>query len=231
MLQKVLVANRGEIAVRVIRTLREMGIVSVAIYSDEDRGALHVRMADEAYNVGPAPTKESYLRADRILDVCKQAGVDGVHPGYGFLSENAEFSRACHDAGITFIGPDASAMEAMASKTAARERMIAAGVPVVPGAHVGTVRELEAAAKKLGFPVLLKASAGGGGKGMRLVHRAEDVASAFERARSEAKSFFGDDHVYVEKAIVGARHVEIQVLGDRHGSVVHFFERDCSIQR
>ncbi len=231
MFQKVLVANRGEIAVRVIRTLREMGIGSVAVFSEADRAALHVRLADEAYPIGPAPSAESYLVAERIVDVCKKSGAQAVHPGYGFLSENALFSQMCADAGITFIGPDASAMVAMGNKTAAREKMIAAGVPVVPGAHAGSVDELAKAADELGYPVMLKAAAGGGGKGMRLVSRPEELAGAFERARSEAKSAFGDETVYVEKAIVRPRHIEIQVLGDRHGNVVHLFERDCSIQR
>jgi acetyl-CoA carboxylase biotin carboxylase subunit len=231
MFDRVLVANRGEIAVRVIRTLREMGIRSVAVFSEADRAALHVRLADEAHPIGPAPSSESYLVAERILDACARSGAQAVHPGYGFLSENAAFSKACADAGITFIGPDASAMVAMGNKTAAREKMIAAGVPVVPGANAGTAAELAKSAAELGYPVMLKAAAGGGGKGMRLVEKAADLAGAFERARSEAKSAFGDETVYVEKAIVRPRHVEIQVLGDRHGNVVHLFERDCSIQR
>ncbi len=231
MFEKVLVANRGEIAVRVIRTLREMGIATVAVYSEADKGALHVRMADEAVLVGPAPSAESYLVADRILQACKDTGAQAVHPGYGFLSENASFARACEAAGITFIGPDASAMEEMGSKTAARAKMIAAGVPVVPGAEAGDVAELQKAAEDIGFPVMLKASAGGGGKGMRFVEAPEDLAEAYARAQSEAKSAFGDDTVYLEKAIIRPRHVEIQILGDRHGNVVHLFERDCSIQR
>ena len=229
--KKVLVANRGEIAVRVTRTLHEMGIASVAIFSEVDRAALHVRMADEAYLVGPAPASESYLRIDKVLDVAKKSGCDAIHPGYGFLSENAEFADACERAGITFIGPPASAMRAMGSKTAARAKMAEAGVPIVPGAMCTTTDEAVAAAKKIGFPVMLKASAGGGGKGMRLVHEASEMASAWERARSEAKKFFGDDTVYLEKALIRPRHVEIQVLGDRDGNMVHVFERDCSIQR
>ncbi len=228
---KVLVANRGEIAVRVTRTLRELGLGAVAIYSDVDRAALHVRMADEAYSVGPAPASESYLRIDKVIDVAKKSGCDAIHPGYGFLSENPEFADACERAGITFIGPPAQAMRKMGSKTAARARMSEAGVPIVPGAHCDTQEEALAAAKKIGFPVMLKASAGGGGKGMRLVHAPEEMANAWERARSEAKKFFSDDTVYLEKAIVRPRHVEIQVLGDREGNVVHLFERDCSIQR
>ena len=229
--RKVLVANRGEIAVRVIRTLREMGIGSVAVYSDADRAALHVRMADEARPIGPAPAGESYLRIDKIIDAAKKTGADGIHPGYGFLSENPALPEACERAGIAFIGPPASAMRAMGSKTAARDKMSAAGVPIVPGARCETTDEAVAAARKIGFPVMLKAASGGGGKGMRLVESAEEMASAWERARSEAKKFFGDDTVYLEKAILKPRHVEIQVLGDREGNLVHVFERDCSIQR
>jgi acetyl-CoA carboxylase, biotin carboxylase subunit len=229
--RKVLVANRGEIAVRVMRTLREMAIASVAVYSDADRAALHVRSADEAYPIGPAPAAESYLRVDKIIDTAKRSGCDGIHPGYGFLSENPLLPEACERAGIAFIGPPASAMRAMGSKTAARDKMSAAGVPIVPGARCETTDEAVAAAKKIGFPVMLKAASGGGGKGMRLVSSAEEMAGAWERARSEAKKFFGDDTVYLEKAILRPRHVEIQVLGDREGNLVHVFERDCSIQR
>jgi acetyl-CoA carboxylase biotin carboxylase subunit len=229
--RKVLIANRGEIAVRVARTLHEMGIGAVAVYSDADRASLHVRMADEAYPIGPAPAGESYLRIDKIIDTAKRAGCDAIHPGYGFLSENPLMPEACERAGIVFVGPAASAMRQMGSKTAARAKMSAAGVPIVPGATCDTTEEAVSAAKKIGFPVMLKASAGGGGKGMRLVERAEDMANAWERARSEAKKFFGDDTVYIEKAILKPRHVEIQVLGDREGNIVHCFERDCSIQR
>ena len=229
--RKVLVANRGEIAIRVMRTLREMGIGAVAVYSEADRAALHVRLADEAYPIGPAAAGESYLRVDKIIDVAKKAGCEGIHPGYGFLSENPALPEACERAGIAFIGPPASAMRAMGSKTAARDKMSAAGVPIVPGARCETTDEAVAAAKKIGFPVMLKAASGGGGKGMRLVNSAEEMASAWERARSEAKKFFGDDTVYLEKAIIRPRHVEIQVLGDREGNLVHVFERDCSIQR
>jgi acetyl-CoA carboxylase biotin carboxylase subunit len=229
--RKVLIANRGEIAVRVMRTLREMGIGSVAVYSDADRAALHVRMADEALPIGPAPAGESYLRVDKIIDAAKKSGAEGIHPGYGFLSENPALPEACERAGIAFIGPPASAMRAMGSKTAARDKMSAAGVPIVPGARCETTDEAVAAAKKIGFPVMLKAASGGGGKGMRLVSNAEEMASAWERARSEAKKFFGDDTVYLEKAILRPRHVEIQVMGDREGNLVHVFERDCSIQR
>ncbi len=229
--RKVLVANRGEIAIRVMRTLREMGIGSVAVYSDADRTSLHVRVADEAYPIGPAPAGESYLRVDKIVAVARQSGCDAIHPGYGFLSENPLLPEACERAGIVFIGPPPSAMRAMGSKTAARDEMSAAGVPIVPGARCETTEEATAAAKKIGFPVMLKAASGGGGKGMRLVASEGEMASAWERARSEAKKFFGDDTVYIEKAIIKPRHVEIQVLGDREGNLVHVFERDCSIQR
>ena len=229
--RKVLIANRGEIAVRVARTLREMEIASVAVYSDVDRAALHVRMADEAYPIGPAAAAESYLRVDKIVATARRAGCDAIHPGYGFLSENPALPEACEAAGLAFIGPPASAMRAMGSKTAARDKMAAAGVPIVPGARCETTEEAVAAATQLGFPVMLKASSGGGGKGMRLVESAGEMASAWERARSEAKKFFGDDTVYLEKAILRPRHVEIQVMGDREGNLVHVFERDCSIQR
>jgi acetyl-CoA carboxylase biotin carboxylase subunit len=229
--RKVLVANRGEIAVRVMRTLREMAISPVAVYSSADRASLHVRMADEAYPIGPPPAAESYLRVDDIVGVAKTSGCDAIHPGYGFLSENPALPEACQRAGITFIGPPASAIRAMGNKTSARDKMAAAGVPIVPGARCATADEAVAVAQTLGFPVMLKAASGGGGKGMRLVARAEEMASAWERARSEAKKFFGDDEVYVEKAIVRPRHVEIQVLGDSAGNMVHLFERDCSIQR
>ncbi len=229
--RKVLVANRGEIAIRVMRTLREMGIGSVAVYSEADRAALHVRMADEAYPIGPAPASESYLVVDRIVATAKAAGCDAIHPGYGFLSENPALPEACERAGVVFIGPPARAMRALGSKTAARDKMSAAGVPIVPGARCETTDEAVAAAKKIGFPVMLKAASGGGGKGMRLVANADEMAHAWERARSEAKKFFGDDTVYLEKAIIRPRHVEIQVLGDQEGNLVHVFERDCSIQR
>ena len=229
--QKVLVANRGEIAVRILRTLREMGIASVAVHSDVDADALHVRLADEAVAIGPAPSTESYLVIEKIIEACRRTGAQAVHPGYGFLSENPTFAKACEDAGIVFIGPDASSMIAMASKTAAREKMVAAGVPVVPGSTVADHDHLKAVAKDLGYPVMLKASSGGGGKGMRLVHEESGLVDAYERARSEAAAAFGDDTVYVEKAIVRPRHIEIQVLADAHGNAVHLFERDCSIQR
>ena len=229
--RKVLVANRGEIAVRVTRTLREMGISPVAVYSEADRASLHVRIADEAYPIGPAPAAESYLRAETIVEVAKKSGCQAIHPGYGFLSENPVLPEACERAGVVFIGPPAGAMRAMGSKTAARDRMAAAGVPIVPGASCATTDEAKAAAERLGYPVMLKAAAGGGGKGMRVVSGPDEMAGAWERARSESRKFFGDDTVYLEKALVNPRHVEIQVLGDRDGRMVHLFERDCSIQR
>ena len=228
---KVLVANRGEIACRVIRTLRDLGITSVAVYSEADKDAAHVRLADEAYLIGGPLSSESYLVPEKVLGAVKKSGAQAVHPGYGFLSENADFQRTCEAEGITFIGPDASAMDAMGYKVAAREKMIAAGVPVVPGVNAGSVEELQKAADEIGYPVMLKAAAGGGGKGMRLVHEPSELAGAYERAQSEARNSFGDDTVYLEKAIVNPRHIEIQVLADKHGNAVHFFERDCSIQR
>jgi acetyl-CoA carboxylase, biotin carboxylase subunit len=231
MFRKVLIANRGEIAVRVARTLREMDIRSVAVFSEVDRTALHVRMCDEAYLIGKAPAAESYLDPNRIIDAAKRAGADAIHPGYGFLSENPRLPEACAAAGITFVGPEASAMRSMGSKTGARALMAAAGVPIVPGASPKTVEEAKTAAKEIGYPIMIKASAGGGGKGMRLVHDEAELVTGWDRASSEAQKAFGDATVYLEKAIINPRHVEIQVLGDRHGNVVHLFERDCSIQR
>ncbi len=228
---KVLVANRGEIAVRIIRTLHEMGIGAVAVFSDADREALHVRLADEAVHVGPALVSESYLRIDKIMAAAKQTGAEAIHPGYGFLSENTELAGACDAASIVFMGPPSSAISAMGSKTQARACMMEAGVPVVPGGTALDPADAAATAAELGYPVMVKASMGGGGKGMRLVERAADLERAIERARSEAQSAFGDSTVYLEKAIVRPRHVEIQILGDRQGKVVHLFERDCSIQR
>lgn len=233
MFRKILIANRGEIAVRVIRTCREMGIATVAVYSDVDRAALHVRMADEAVHVGPAPASESYLRVERILDAARRTGAEAVHPGYGFLSENAAFARACADAGLKFIGPPADAIELMGSKTAARQAMEAAGVPFVPGttSALADPDEALAVAEKIGFPVMLKAAAGGGGKGMRLVDSPDALPAALAQARAEALSAFGDDSVYPEKAIVRPRHIEVQVLADEHGAVIHLGERECSLQR
>jgi acetyl-CoA carboxylase biotin carboxylase subunit len=236
-IKKILVANRGEIAVRVMRACRELGIRTVALYSDADRAALHVRTADEAYHIGPPPARESYLDIGKVLDVAKRSGADAIHPGYGFLSEKAEFARACDQAGVIFIGPPADAIDAMGDKTRARQKMQSAGVPVVPGDNGPTGRGFPSAeaalesAKKIGFPVMLKASAGGGGKGMRLVDGDSKFVAAYQGAQREAKSAFGDDAVYLEKAVMRPRHVEIQVFADTQGNTVYLFERDCSIQR
>jgi acetyl-CoA carboxylase biotin carboxylase subunit len=221
--EKVLIANRGEIALRVIRTLREMGIRSVAVYSDADRAALHVRKADEAAHIGPSPSSESYLNIDRILDAARRHGAQAIHPGYGFLSENARFAQACEDAGFVFIGPSAKSIALMGSKTEARRVAKAGGAPIVPGTESGltSADEATAFARDAGFPVMLKAVAGGGGKGMRRVDRAEDLAAAFDAASSEAQRAFGDGRIYVEKLIEYARHIEIQIFGDRHGNMVH----------
>ena len=230
---KVLIANRGEIAVRVIRACRELGYSTVAVYSDADRAALHVLYADQAMPVGPPPSGESYLRIDRILDAAKKSGADAIHPGYGFLAENAAFARACRDVGIVFIGPSPESIEAMGSKTESRQRMKAAGVPVVPGLTepVKSFDEIAAFARTTGFPVMVKASAGGGGKGLRFVEREEDLRPAFDRVTSEAQSFFGDGAVYAEKFIASPRHIEVQVLGDQHGTIRHIGERECTLQR
>jgi len=233
MFKKVLIANRGEIAVRIMRTLREQGIRSVAVYSEADRDALHVRYADEAYLIGPAPSHESYLKIDKILDVARMSGADAIHPGYGFLSENMRFAEACAGAGVTFIGPPAQAIAEMGEKTRARQLMTDAGVPVVPGtpSAIEDADEALAYATSIGFPVLIKAAAGGGGKGMRRVDEASAFVEAFHGARREAASAFGNDACYIEKWIVRPKHVEIQVLADAHGTCVHLFERDCSVQR
>ena len=233
MFRKILVANRGEIAVRVMRACREMDIRSVAVYSDIDRKSLHVRYADEAYNIGPAPSTESYLRIDRVLDVARRSGAEAVHPGYGFLAENADFARACEDAGIVFIGPPVSAMELMGSKTASRHALIQAGLPAVPGTdrNIDTLEELHRVAREIGYPVMLKASAGGGGKGMRMVHAESELESAFRTARSEAQNAFNNSAVYLEKLIERPRHVEVQILGDHHGHLIYLGERECSLQR
>src|SRR5258708_2136322 len=233
MFGKVLVANRGEIAVRIVRALREAGIASVAVYSDADRASLAVLMANEAAYLGPAPASESYLRIDKIVDAARRHCAEAIHPGYGFLSENAEFAGACDAAGIVFIGPPAAAIRQMGSKTAARALAIAAGAPVVPGTEsaIDNLASAKATATGLGYPVLLKASAGGGGKGMRRVDREADLEAAIRDASSEALRAFQNGEVYLEKLVLEPRHIEIQVLGDRHGHLIHLGERECSIQR
>src|SRR6202007_527097 len=233
MFKKILIANRGEIAVRVLRACHEMGIAAVAVYSDVDRASLHVRKADEAYHIGAPAASESYLNIQKILDVAARSEADAIHPGYGFLSENAKFARACVEAGVKFIGPTAAAMEAMGSKTRARQAMERAGVPYGPGTSRGleSFEQAEQVAGCIGYPVMLKAAAGGGGQGMRLVPDAQDIKSALEAARSEAEPSFGDSEVYVEKAIVNPRHIEMQVLADEHGNTVYLGERECSLQR
>ena len=233
MFSKILIANRGEIACRVIKTARRLGIKTVAVYSEADANARHVALADEAYLIGPAPARESYLVAAKILEAAKRSGAEAIHPGYGFLSENAAFAQACAEAGVTFIGPPPDAIRAMGSKSAAKAAMERSGVPLVPGYH-GTDQDpekLAASAARIGFPVLIKASAGGGGKGMRVVERAEDFAGALASAKREAAASFGDDQVLIEKYLTKPRHIEIQVFADTHGNVVSLFERDCSIQR
>ncbi len=236
-IERVLVANRGEIAVRVMRTCRDLGIETVAVYSDADRAAVHTRAADRAVHIGPPPARESYLDIEKILDACRKTGADAVHPGYGFLSENEDFADACDRAGLIFIGPTGDSMRMMGDKTSSRMTVTKAGVPVVPGDNgpgghgFATSDEVVAAARAIGFPVMLKASAGGGGKGMRLVESEAKLAAAFDGARREAKAAFGDDAVYLEKAIVRPRHVEIQIFADEAGQTVHLGERDCSIQR
>jgi acetyl-CoA carboxylase, biotin carboxylase subunit len=233
MLEKVLIANRGEIALRVVRACRELGIRSVAVFSDADRHAPHVLAADEAVLVGPSPAAESYLRIDRLLDAARARGCDAIHPGYGFLAERAPFARAVAEAGLVFIGPTAAAIEAMGDKTRARQAMMAAGVPVVPGtAHaLADADEAATVAEEVGYPLMLKAAAGGGGKGMRVVREPAELKAAFESASREASSAFGDGSVYIERFLEGPRHIEIQVLADGHGTIVHLGERECSIQR
>jgi acetyl-CoA carboxylase biotin carboxylase subunit len=230
---KVLVANRGEIAVRVIRACREQGVASVAVFSEADREALHVLMADEAYAIGPAPAAESYLNIERLVRVAKAAGADAVHPGYGFLAENAAFAEACAQAGLVFVGPPPAALRAMGDKTAARRLARELGVPTVPGTlePLADDAAAQATAREIGYPVMVKAAMGGGGKGMRLVRREDELVAALRMARGEAGAAFGDASVYIEKAIAEPRHIEVQVLADAHGSVVHLGERECSIQR
>ncbi len=233
MFKKILIANRGEIAVRVLRACRELDISPVAVYSEADAAALHVRLADEAYLLGPAPSAESYLRIDRVIEAALRSGAGAVHPGYGFLSENAAFARAVGEAGLVFIGPSPESMELMGSKTSARRAAEAAGAPVVPGTNdaLESIEQARETAARVGYPVMLKAAAGGGGKGMRLVASEDELPSAFDTARSEAASAFGDPSVYIEKAVERPRHIEIQVFADTQGNTVHLGERECSIQR
>ncbi len=234
MFKKILVANRGEIAVRILRACRELGIQTVAVYSEADRSALHVRYADEAYLLGPAPARESYLRGDKIIEIARKCGADAIHPGYGFLAEREAFAAACLEAGLAFIGPKPSAIAAMGDKRTARQTVMAAGVRVVPGTEgTGAMsdEELLALAPQIGFPLLIKASAGGGGKGMREVKSLEEMPALLQAARREAEAAFGDGNVYLEKVVEGAHHVEIQILADQHGNVIYLGERDCSLQR
>jgi len=233
MFKKILIANRGEIAVRILRACRELDIRSVAVFSEVDRKSLHVRLSDEAYPIGPAPSRESYLSIDKLMDVARRAGCDAVHPGYGFLAENAALPRACTDRGLTFIGPPADAMEALGSKTAGRQLARRADVPTVPGINdpIEIPAEAQALAQRMGYPVLLKAVAGGGGKGMRQVAQESELLSAFETAQAEAAAAFGDPEIYLEKLVERPRHIEIQIFADAYGSCVHLGERECSIQR
>src|SRR5690348_4132813 len=233
MFDKVLVANRGEIAIRVFRTLRELGIRAIGVYSEGDRAALHVAYADEAFLLGPTPAAESYLAIERILDAAERSGADAVHPGYGFLAENAAFARAVEEAGAIWIGPPPEAIELMGHKTAARTAMQAAGVPIIPGTTdtVGSADEIVRLGEELGYPLLVKAVAGGGGKGMKVVGSADEAAGAFESAQREGAAYFADASVYVERYLEDPRHVEVQVLADAHGNVIHLGERDCTIQR
>lgn len=232
-ISKILIANRGEIAVRILRTCREMGIESVAVYSDADEVALHTRLADACYPVGPPPVAQSYLQQEKILEIARMSGADAIHPGYGFLSENPVFAEKVEQAGLIFIGPPASAMRIMGDKTEARKAMQAAGVPIVPGTAepLSSVEQAQKIAEKVGYPVLLKAAAGGGGKGMRVVGSQKEMASSFRAASSEAQSAFGDGRVYIEKYLEQPRHIEFQVFADQHGNAIHLGERECSIQR
>ncbi len=233
MFTKILIANRGEIAVRVIKTCRRLGIATVVVYSDADAGSMAVQMADETVHIGPSPANQSYLVADKIIDACRQTGAQAVHPGFGFLSENAGFAQRCADEGIVFIGPNPGAISAMGDKIESKKFAQAAGVSCVPG-HIGEIDDTAHAIKiseEIGYPVMIKASAGGGGKGIRVAHSRQDVEEGFPAVRAEAKASFGDDRIFIEKFIVSPRHIEIQVLGDKHGNVVHLFERECSIQR
>ncbi len=233
MIKKILVANRGEIAIRVMHSCREMGITSVAVYSEADRNSKHVRMADEAYYIGPSASAESYLVIDNIIEAAKKSGADAIHPGYGFLSENATFSDRCKNEGITFIGPTSEVISIMGDKISARKKMVKAGVSVVPGTKENLVSDEDAlrVVKEVGLPVMIKASAGGGGKGMRLVRTEDEIIPGVRAAKSEALAGFGDDTVYVEKFVENPHHIEFQILGDSHGNAVHLFERECSVQR
>ncbi|MEL7596704.1 MAG: acetyl-CoA carboxylase biotin carboxylase subunit [Clostridiaceae bacterium] len=233
MFNKILIANRGEIAVRVIRACRELGIQTVAVYSEVDKEALHVQMADEAVCIGPAKSRDSYLNMENIISATVLAGAQAIHPGFGFLSENSKFAQMCKECNITFIGPDAETIESMGNKSKAREIMMKAGVPVIPGTEgsIDTVEEALEEADRIGYPVMVKASAGGGGRGIRIVRSKEDLKKAFETAKNEAKVAFGDDTMYMEKFIEEPRHIEFQILGDSHGNVIHLGERDCSVQR
>lgn len=230
---KILIANRGEIAIRIIRACRELGITSVAVFSDADRDSLHVFLADEAYHIGPSPSKESYLNFRKILEVAKTAGADAIHPGYGFLSENTTFARACVEAGINFIGPTPENIDAMGDKISSKHLMKEAGVPTVPGSDGGveTIDEAMSIAEKIGLPIIIKATAGGGGKGMRVVRKMDELESAFRACRSEGQNYFANPTVYIEKFINDPKHIEIQVFGDKHNNHVHLFERECSVQR
>ncbi len=233
MFKKVLVANRGEIAVRLLRACRELGLGTVAVYSDADRTALHVRYADEAYHIGPAPSVQSYLRIEKIIAAAQEANVDAIHPGYGFLAENPAFARACRDAGLAFVGPSPESMESMGDKAAARRLAAGIGIPIVPGTdhEVRDEEEAVSVAGQIGYPLLVKAAVGGGGKGMRTVYVAEELPFALVAARREAESAFGDGAIYLERLVEGARHIEFQILGDQHGNIVHLGERECSLQR
>lgn len=230
---KLLVANRGEIALRIMQSAREMGIKTVAVFSEADRNALHVRFADEAVFLGPAPSAQSYLLGEKIIEACRQTGADAIHPGYGFLSENAAFAESVKKAGLIFIGPSPEAMRTMGSKIGAKQAVGKFGVPMVPGIDyaISDVKEAKKVATEIGYPVLIKASAGGGGKGMRVVNKPEELEEQMQRAQSEAQSSFGDSSVFIEKFVTNPRHIEIQILGDSHGNVIHLFERECSIQR
>ena len=233
MFKKVLIANRGEIAIRVTRTLRELGVTSVAVYSDADRNGLHVMLADEAYHIGPAPSAQSYLNIEKIIEVAKKSGSEAIHPGYGFLSESPAFAKAVKAAGLVFIGPTVENILSMGDKLASRELMKKAGVPTVPGSE-GAIKDAEHAAveaKRIGYPVILKASAGGGGKGIRVVHEPKELPGAFRACQSEGLNYFKDDRVFIERFVQNPKHIEVQVFGDEHGNVVHLYERECSMQR